>query len=314
MVIQYKPASLSPDDMAEGGGLPSGNQLVQKSRFGLFTYPNGQTRSFGLLWTLVDEDNVANVQFYSGGKESEWSPSAESSPGAGDEGRYAIPMAGEQALSKSSNVGFLMSELVSAGFPKDRISADALVFENLFANFVAKAQPKRDGLTPAPEGRQRQSSIPTIIHNLPWEPSKRGQVVIVGPGAIIPPDSAIATIPSATGPALAPAATSPAPAPATPANNGPAAAPAVGPVQAANPPAAGAPDVATLNRVCLDAMNAALNTLNPTPKGTALGQIFNQHGADPNVNAYTNHAVTAEFVQYAAQNGVTITDQQVSRA
>lgn len=296
-VTQFTPVSLHPDDMVEGAGFPTGNLLVQKSRFVHYTYPTSGQRTFGLQWTLVADDGTVSEQIYSAGDINKWSPSQESAPGAGDAGRYALPMSGDTGLNKNTNAAFLMKELINAGFPEAQVKeGDAMRFDSLYALFEAKAQPKRTGGT-IQQRENAQSAIPTLIHNLPWETSKRGQIAAVAAPAA----------PTAA-PTAAPVATAPAPAPVAPAanNSAPVAAVATAPVAAPAPTAAppGGPDVATLQKVCLDAINAELDKANPSPHAMVAARIMTVHAADPQVTMYASYLFTTEMHAYAATQGV----------
>lgn len=303
MTQQFTPVSLHPDDMVAGGAFPTGNLLVQKSRFIHFLYPKGDKRTFALSWTLVADDGTVSEQIYSAGDATKWAPSAESTPGAGDAGRYALPVAGDTGLNNNTNAAFLMKELINAGFPEAQVKeGDATRFDNLYALFEAKAQPKRTGGT-IQQAEGAQSAIPTLIHNLPWEPSKRGQIA----AAVAPAAPAVAPIATAPAPApvapvannvAVPAAVAPVAAPTAP----PAPVPAVGAVPTSAPP--GGPDVTTLQKVCLDAINAVLATSNPTPHAMVAAQIMTAHAADPQVNTYANYLFSAEMHAYAATQGI----------
>ncbi len=302
MTQQFTPVSLHPDDMVVGKAFPVGNLLVQKSRFVHYTYNSGDV-TFGLLWTVVDDEGVSSDQIYSGGDIKKWSPSQESAPGAGDAGRFALPMAGDTGLNNNTNCAFLMKELINAGFPEPQVrEGDAMRFEGLYALFEAKAQPRRTGGT-IQQKEGAQSAIPTLIHNLPWEPSKRGTIA-AAVGAPAPAPAA----PAANGPAPAPVA-APAVAPVGTVTAGPTAAAPAAPVPAvgaAVPTAAppGGPDVGTLQKVCLDAINAVLVTANPSPHAMVAAQIMSAHAADPQVNTYANYLFTPEMHAYAAAQGI----------
>ena len=314
---QFTPVSFHPDDMVSGGAFPVGNLLVQKSRMAYFQYNTG-VRGFGMLWTLVADDGTSSDQFYSAGEPTKWSPSIESTPGAGDAGRYALPVSGEIGLNNNTNHAFLMKELINAGFPEAQVrEGDAMRFEGLYALFEAKDQPKRTGGN-IQQREGAKSAIPTQIHNLPWEPTKRGTLgPAVAPGAA--PAAAVATNSVAaapvTAPVVAPVAVATAPtAVATPAAPGPvvasatppgASAPAVAavpPVGAATPP--GGPDVPTMQKVCLDAILAVLAKENPSVHAMVGAHIMQAHAADPQVNLYANYLFSAETHTYAATQGI----------
>jgi len=169
MTTQQGGASLNPELMSEGTGLPSGDMVVQDSRFVIWDYGGRGPQAFALRWTLEDNSGQTYQQHYSAGDPTRWQP--------GEEGKFAVAMGAQTELAKNSNVGFLMTEVVNAGFPADRITGDASVFKGLYALFEPKQQPTRAGL-PAAAGadgtvRPRMSIVPTVIHNLPWENSAR---------------------------------------------------------------------------------------------------------------------------------------------
>ena len=292
------------------GGLPAGNLLVVKSRFGVYTYPSGGAVTFALIWALMDDENKPFQQIYSITSDiNKWRASAESAPGAGDEGRFAIPMAGQTGFGESSNTAFLMRELLTCGYPESVIrEGDAMRFDNLYAMFEAKAQPKRSGGGMDPN-QNRDSVIPVKIHNLPWEASKRGTlpgangVVPTAPVPGAPPVAAAVAPPVAPAPTPAPPiATPPAAAPIPPAAS-PASAPtAPVPAPAASP--AGGPDPATLQKVCLEAVNAVLVTTNPAPHASVGAHIMRTYATDPNVATYTSYLFGTEMMAALAAAGI----------
>lgn len=153
-------ASLNPNSMVEGAGLPSGNHRVVESRFTIFDYDGKADRpSLTLRWKLEDiETGEKNDQHYSAGDPTKIQPSAD--------GKQAIMVGGTTGLNKNSNTAFLMGELINAGFPEDRLTLDASIFDGMEATFSIKPQPKRGGLA-SNEGKS--IAVPSVILKLPWE-------------------------------------------------------------------------------------------------------------------------------------------------
>lgn len=176
------PVSIRPSEMVEGGVVPvDRNMTVKEARFALFNYVNkaGETvaTTTAARLTLAEDDGSEHVQHYSAADPARFLPS--------QDGKELIPVGADPSLNKSSNFYVLMSNLISAGFPENRLSADISVLDGLYAFWIGIPEPKRPGLarTSDPEGRVRVIAVPSQIHNLPWEKAKAASGAKAAPGA-----------------------------------------------------------------------------------------------------------------------------------
>ncbi len=164
--------SLRPSEAVEGGAVPVDRNLTWKeARFNLFDYTKKDgtvvATTTALRVTFVDDDGLEIEQQYSAGDPERFQPS--------EDGLTLVPVGSAVALSKSSNLYQLLNALVNAGFPENKITGDASVFEGLYAYHIGMPQPKRSGLTqaePVEGGRAPIISVPSEIHTLPWDAKK----------------------------------------------------------------------------------------------------------------------------------------------
>ncbi len=164
--------SIRPSDFVEGGVVPVDKELIWKEcRFANFDY----TKKDGTVVastiagriTYVDRDGTEYVTHYSAGDPARFQPSKD--------GKKLVAVGAAQALSKSSNFYILLSNLISAGFPENRVPADGDIsfLDGLETFNIGIPEPKRSGLVssaPPVEGaRERVISVPQRIIKLPWE-------------------------------------------------------------------------------------------------------------------------------------------------
>jgi hypothetical protein len=169
-------ASLNPDTAEDGGAIPSGNLRVKESRFAEFDYGGKALRpAFTLRWELEDmETGETSTQHYSGGDPRKMQPI--------DDGK-AAQLTGGTGFPRSSNLMYLMTELVNAGFPQDRLGLAADLFDGLEATFVIKPQPKRPGLQRPDGAREAVITVPVTILRLPWDDEAKGTGTAATDGA-----------------------------------------------------------------------------------------------------------------------------------
>lgn len=170
--------SLKPSDAVAGGLIDMANLLVTKARFILFTYPGTSTQTVAAQLTLKADDDAEYEQIYSSGDPKNFVPSRD--------GTEIVPVGAVTALAESANYVFLAKQLVAAGFPEDRIENKITFLEGLYAFWRRVKQPERQGLANStrknPE-RDPTTLVPTEIHNMPWEPAKRGTPAMNGAAA-----------------------------------------------------------------------------------------------------------------------------------
>lgn len=183
MVTQGKGGvSLRPSEMVEGGAVPVDQNLTwERCRFELFSYTGKDGVAKGpptvaFHASYRNDEGTEYEQYYSVGSPERFQPSKD--------GKILIPVTESQALSKSSNFAVLMSNLVSAGFPEDRIGEDISVLDGLYTFNIGIPEPKRVGLERAPaEGaRPKILSVPSQIIKLPWEKKAAGKSRAAGAG------------------------------------------------------------------------------------------------------------------------------------
>lgn len=163
--------SIRPSDFVEGGAVPVDKNLTWKEvRFNLFDYKkkSGEVvaTTVAARVSYVDEDGGEYEQQYSAADPARFTPS--------EDGKTLIPLGTATALSKSSNFFVLMTNLINAGFPENKLTGDVSVLDGLQTHNIGIPEPKRSGLkreAPA-EGetaRERVLSVPDLIIKLPWE-------------------------------------------------------------------------------------------------------------------------------------------------
>lgn len=170
MVTENK-VSIRPSDFVEGGAVPvDRNLLWEKCSFVLFTYTKKDgtpvATTVAAKINFKDDDGQEFEQHYSVGDPERFVPSKD--------GKTLIPVGAAVALSKSSNFYLLLSNLVSAGFPENKLDADISTLNGLYAYHMGIPEPKRAGLVrPAPAdgkpARENVLSVPSKILRLPWE-------------------------------------------------------------------------------------------------------------------------------------------------
>ena len=229
MVGSMQAASLSPETFVDGG-LFEGNDVLREPRFVRWDYggrtnPQGQAiMTLAVRGVLVDDEGTGHEQFWSSGSMQDFVPSPD--------GKMAIPQSGKQGLNRNTNAATMLSELVNAGFPANRLGSDLSSLDGLYATWNRRPAPERPGLSqPASTGgRAPQILVTTRIINMPWEPSKHpngGQIVKLvtasqgastttqaqanqipgmSGGAPMPQGQAIATSPIAMTPPITPVA------------------------------------------------------------------------------------------------------------
>lgn len=163
-------ASLKPSEMTEGTGLIDDVDATWKEcSFEMFDYGGKVSQPVPALKAVLETDDGEEVeQFWSMGASKDWIPS--------DDGKRLIAVGSATTLKSSSNGAILLTSLVNAGFPEDKIGDDIGVFEGMVAHMVRIPAPKRPGLKrqPREDGREYEQTILTVgeIITLPWEKKK----------------------------------------------------------------------------------------------------------------------------------------------
>jgi len=166
--------SLNPDSFEEGG-FPEGNYLIIDSRFAIFDYDGKADKpAVTLKWTMLSDLGVESTQHYSAGSTDRLTISTDENS--------LIPLGSNKGVNKSTNLAFLITELLSVGFPANLVQQGANVFTGLYAYFEGKAQPRRTGLD-VEGAAARMIAVPSVIHNLPGVASLSPQAGRIGQAA-----------------------------------------------------------------------------------------------------------------------------------
>lgn len=179
-------ASIRPSEMVEGGAVPVDQNLkVKEAKFALFDYQGKATPTTAARLILLSDDGVEYTQHYSAADPTRFVPS--------QDGKSLIPVGSAPALNKSSNFFVLMNNLVSAGFPENKLGNDITALDGLYAYWIGVPAPKRSGLQQTAEQSAKEKIIlvPSQIYNLPWEkPSSKPTTPKAGAKAAAAPKSA----------------------------------------------------------------------------------------------------------------------------
>ena len=164
--------SLKPSTFVAGGVVPvDQNLLWTKCRWGNFDYTKKDGTVVATTFAaLIKVKNDAGEEYdltYSAGDPAKWS--------ATEDGKKPVNADNPDAsFSSSSNFFLLMNNLVSAGFPENRLPDDGDIskLEGLYAYHIGLTEPKRQGLTgaePRADGRERVISVPSKVLKLPGD-------------------------------------------------------------------------------------------------------------------------------------------------
>ena len=154
--------SLRPSDAQHGGFLDDVDVTFKECRFVEWDYRGKATRpSVALRVLMEDAEGGQHEQYYSAGDPSKVKPS--------DDGTMVVSTTGAATrLNNNTNAMALITSLVNAGYPEDRITNDASQFDGLEAHVNQVAQPKRSGLKDEKEGVRTYILVSKIL-KLPWE-------------------------------------------------------------------------------------------------------------------------------------------------
>lgn len=161
-------AKLAPSGMSEGGGLLDDVDVTFKScRFVKWDYAGKVPTSIPAAEVVMELEGVEEgvKQYWSAGNANDWMP--------GPDGKTLVAIGKATAIVSSSNLGILLTSIVNAGYPEDKLSDDISELDGMECHVARVPAPKRSGLTRAPraDGRAFEDTILTVskIHKLPWE-------------------------------------------------------------------------------------------------------------------------------------------------
>lgn len=178
---------MDPSTMYEGGGLLNDlDATIEEAEFVMFDF-NGKAPipSPTARFKLVGEDGEGHEQYWSVGKD--FAPS--------DDGDSLVPTGTATSINKGSNFGILMSSIVEAGYPANRLTASIGDMVGMVAHFSRVAAPKRSIVkAPRADGKVYEDTILVVskIHQLPWEKAAaKGKGTAKGKGAASPVSASI---------------------------------------------------------------------------------------------------------------------------
>lgn len=157
-------ASLRPSDMTEGGGLLDDVDVtITEARFVTWDYQGKAAPVPALKMTMAPDEGDPVDQYWSVGKAIDWAPTPD--------GKSLVKIGQASALNVGSNFGILISSLINAGFPEDKLEEDIDILDGLQCHVIRVAAPKRTGLASSQRADGREATILTVdsIAKLPWE-------------------------------------------------------------------------------------------------------------------------------------------------
>ena len=162
-----KAAGLKPSEMVEGGGLISDVDVTfAEVRFEMWDY-NGTVpvANPAIKAKLVEVEGGAEfIQYWSAGQSKDWM--------ASEDGKRLVSVGSGAGLNSGSNAGILITSIVNAGFPEDKIGDDISVFDGMKAHVIRQAAPKRNiQKAPRADGRVYEDTVLVVskVLQLPWE-------------------------------------------------------------------------------------------------------------------------------------------------
>ncbi len=181
MVQPQQGISLDPETFSEGGGPPIDKNLrITAARFEHFDYDGKAPRAFVARLDLVDDSGQTYNQRYTvGGDPNRFSPSPD--------GHLAIPMVAGAKINNASNLGILITALVSCQFPKEKLAqADISCLDGLYAYWIGMPEPEsRKGL--AAQGETRRASVILVPSQIIQQAVNGAAPVAAAPVAAMPP-------------------------------------------------------------------------------------------------------------------------------
>jgi len=166
-----KAVSLLYDDMEEGGGLLNDVIVtITKATFERSNYGGKSTTYRPAAHLVIEEDDgtVYDDQFWSCGKDTDWTPS--------DCGKFLYPMGAKMKLSKSSNFGIFIKSLIENNFPKDKVDVDITFLEGLKFHLRQQAVEGRDKVKSKDGSKEYDATVACVaeIVQFPWEKPAKG--------------------------------------------------------------------------------------------------------------------------------------------
>lgn len=160
MAAAVKGAILDPSAHSKGGKVPDGDYTIKSVTCEMFDYGGTVEPGPALCFVFDDGSGQTHEQYYSAGKAERLIPSD-------DKHRMVHPRGEAAAWSEGSNASLMLSSLMKAGFPSERLTGDDVtVFNGTKVTITAVAQQKR-GLANEKEGKV--ISLVTKVISLPGQ-------------------------------------------------------------------------------------------------------------------------------------------------
>lgn len=156
-------ASMLPDEMAAGGGLPTDfDGVIINARLTPWDYgKEDMDHILAVRLTILNEDDGETVvAYYSAGQLKSFQPSMdgvepvdlENGEGAALDGIYAVRVGKAEQLNNNSNWAVWLTTALEAGLPRDLIKPRVDCFEGVRGHWTRLPQPQRTGLKRKAEG------------------------------------------------------------------------------------------------------------------------------------------------------------------
>jgi hypothetical protein len=166
MSMAGQSAGLKPSQFVEGGGLVSDIDVVfQEVAFVMWDYDGKIPQANPAIKVkMVEEEGTEHEQYWSSGNSKDWV--------ASEDGKKLVAVGSSSGINSGSNAGILLTSIVNAGFPEDKIGDDIKIFQGMRCHVIRQAAPKRNIVrAPRADGRTYEDTVLVVskIHQLPWE-------------------------------------------------------------------------------------------------------------------------------------------------
>ena len=168
MAKKEQRVSLNPETFSEGGGLIDDVDVTfSNCQFEMKDLAGGTNLNPYLSIDLESDDGTVTQYWSCGGKDKFVTS---------NDGKALVAVGTATTVNKGSNLGILLTSLVNAGFPPDKIGEDIDIMDGMKCHVIRVPEPKRPGLkrNKRADGKEYDRTILTVskIHTLPWEKSK----------------------------------------------------------------------------------------------------------------------------------------------
>jgi hypothetical protein len=158
-MTEQKLVSFNPDDFTAGGLLDDITVKLNHT-FVLYDFEGKSTSGeaepcLKIELTDIDTGEDYQPQYLGAGKASAWLPS--------EDGKSLVPVGDKAALVKSSNLAIYFTEMINAGFPKNKLTTSISCLDGIVAHMVRKELPARSGVKSTKTGKDGKEYAKTIL-------------------------------------------------------------------------------------------------------------------------------------------------------